>query len=202
MQRKFRHVIHDRPGIVPFPPHWSLDVLLECDRAVRVLASAFKNQSLCLIFPSTLRNTHDWIVKTTWDIDRYCDFLGTKQSGQNAKVEDELLKKFPPLFRPNKLLEEPALITDMHGVGMLWFLPGLLTETRHDQLWSAVPVLTPHLKIVKSGNWRVGPNFFKPRQECTMKPGCVSLAPAWFHQGYAVSVLFCSVSIFLSSEDR
>lgn len=129
-------------------------------------------------------------VKTTWDIDRYCDFLGTKQSGQNAKVEAKLLKKFPPLFRPNKgLLEDPALITDKHGVGMLWYLPGLLSQTRHDQLWSAVPVLMPQLKIVKAGNWRVGPHFFKPSQECTKKPGSVSLSPAWFHQGYGVSLM-------------
>lgn len=45
METKFRHTLSGKTGLVPFPQYWALDDLLECDRAVRILAAAFKNQS-------------------------------------------------------------------------------------------------------------------------------------------------------------
>lgn len=128
------------------------------------------------------------LVRTDWDIDRYCDFLSKRQSGRNVKAEAELMKKFPPPFSHGHLLEYPALITDRHGIAMVWYLPGLLTSARHNTLWATIPTLEPHLIIKsKSKNWRVGPEFFKPPGLCKLKPGSVSLSPAWFHQGYTVS---------------
>lgn len=46
MEKKFLHTIYGKTGVVPFPQYWSLDNLLECDRAVRILAAAFKNQGV------------------------------------------------------------------------------------------------------------------------------------------------------------
>lgn len=45
MQRKFQHAINDMVGHVSFPLSWPLDVVQECDHAVRILVSAFRNQS-------------------------------------------------------------------------------------------------------------------------------------------------------------
>lgn len=125
-------------------------------------------------------------VKTAWDIDRYCDFLGHRQSGQGSQAEEELRKRFKPLFNELSFLDAPALITDKHGVALVWYLPGMLTKDRQTQLWTAVPVLDQHIKVTKGGNWRTGPKLYKPRDQCVRKPGSVSLSPAWFHQGYTV----------------
>lgn len=55
MQQKFRHGINDIGGHVSFPLSWSFDVLYECDHAVRILVSAFRNQSKVTTVPP------DWI---------------------------------------------------------------------------------------------------------------------------------------------
>lgn len=54
MQQKFRHSINNIDGQVPIPKSWSLDVLIECDHAVRIIVLAFRNQSTwisLLVFP-------------------------------------------------------------------------------------------------------------------------------------------------------
>lgn len=45
MQEKFRRTLHEIREQVPIPKSWSLDMLLECDHSVRILALAFRNQS-------------------------------------------------------------------------------------------------------------------------------------------------------------
>lgn len=107
--------------------------------------------------------------------------------------------KFQPIFKPEAdclpLLKEPALFTDMHGVALLWHLPGLITEARHQQLWDAGRTLQPDLQIAKSSkNWRIGPQFFKDPSLCKRRPGTVTLSPAWFQQGHDVSRSFEYIS--------
>lgn len=191
MQAKFRHKVLGHTGVVRFPSDWPLSLLLECDHAVRVLTDAFRNQS-----ELSLLHNHKGVtfapVPTEWDVERYCDYLTMRQGGVNRKHEAELLDKFPPLHSgtPLPVLQDPAVLTDKHGVALVWYLPGLISEERHRDSWNSSRSLESDLTIVKSKNWRSGPQFFKSRSSCERRPGTVTLAPAWFQQGQHVSVAF------------
>lgn len=108
----------------------------------------------------------------------------------NTNHESELLTRFPPLFSGSQglpLLKDPALLTDKHGVCLVWHLPGLLMESRHKQVWATVPILEPDLTVKGVKNWRSGPRFFRNATECKVTPGAITLSPAWFQQGHDVS---------------
>lgn len=196
MQLKFLHMTKDLAGPVVFPPSWSLNKLMECDHAVRIITAAIRNP----------RESHDYFLvfsvqltrpvsldRLEWDIDRYCDYLTKHQSGGNNAAEAELETRFKPIPKQSgstPLLDVPGVLTDRHGVALVWHLPGLITEARHQQLWAAGLTLEPHLQIVRnSKNWRIGPEFFKPADQCNRRPGTVTMSPAWFQQGHDVSSL-------------
>jgi hypothetical protein len=70
-------------------------------------------------------------VSTKWDAVRYTDRQGTRMDGMNQAKEADLLKEYPPIYEPSHLLTEPAIVIDMHGRILLWFLKDCLTTDRH-----------------------------------------------------------------------
>jgi len=51
-------------------------------------------------------------------------------TGQNAKVEGQLLKKYPPIFSLAKYKIKPCLVKDKGGNIILWYIPGAVTMQR------------------------------------------------------------------------
>lgn len=74
-------------------------------------------------------------VRTTWDADRYADFI-IGHSTINEATEARLKAEFPPLFSEPTLLVQPGIITDIFGKILVWYLPAILHPRR--QVWSIV----------------------------------------------------------------
>lgn len=56
------------------------------------------------------------------------------------------------------------------------------------QIWQDLTLLEKSLRINKSCNsWRVAPTFFRV-DDGWMKPGSMSMAPAWFQQAHEVDI--------------
>jgi hypothetical protein len=70
------------------------------------------------------------LEKTIWSAPEYASNLTPKCTGQNEKVEANLLKKFPPIHNPTQYEFTPHIVTDVNGKGLEWYLPGILTEAR------------------------------------------------------------------------
>jgi hypothetical protein len=87
------------------------------------------------------------------------------------------------------VIDSPTVITDVHGTPLLWYLPGLLTKDRREEVWGAAHLIEGKLELQgTSKNWRVGPQFYKKPEDCERPPGTLSLAPAWLLQGHDVSI--------------
>jgi len=142
---------------------------------------------------------------TQWSADDYVGDLTVRQTGQNAKVEGKLLKKYPPIFGCTRYEMQPCTVKDKEGNIMLWYLPGALTKQRSvsslyplfrrglkfsihgkTQMWEDMPIVDRSLRVHQScKNWRVAPTFFRA-QEGWLKPGSMSMSPAWFQQAHEV----------------
>lgn len=58
------------------------------------------------------------------------------------------------------------------------------------EIWESLKILEPSLKIQPSSkNWRISPLHYKKRTADMLKPGTVSMSPAWFEQGHDVSLI-------------
>lgn len=134
--------------------------------------------------------------------------LTERATGQNIKFEGKLLKKFSPIFAPTRYEMQPCIVKDKDGNIMLWYIPGAITTQRavsplslscncfpagprltdrgQTKVWEDLKVLEKSFRINKSGtSWRAAPTFFRA-EEGWLKPGSVSMAPAWFQQGHEV----------------
>jgi len=50
--------------------------------------------------------------------------------GQNQRIEDQILKKYPPIYISIVHKTAPFVVTDMHKNGLVWYLPDILSGTR------------------------------------------------------------------------
>lgn len=133
---------------------------------------------------------------------RYCDTIGVALTGQNQKTEDQISAKYPPIYLSIEHKTAPFVVTDMHKNGLVWYLPDILSGTRQAcnpgrcqsilnplqmQIWKSLKILEPALRMTeKTTNWRNHVMHYRPAEHCQLKPGTVSLSPAWFQQGHEV----------------
>jgi len=145
--------------------------------------------------------------KTKWSAKDYVDDLTKRATGQNLPVEAKLLKKYPPIFSPTTYHLAPSTVQDEDGNLMLWYIPGALTTQRavssvslffcrapgvdrgvinKTQMWQDLFMLQRSIRI-NSGctGWRASQTFFRA-EGGWLKPGSVSMAPAWFQQAHEV----------------
>ena len=98
---------------------------------------------------------------------------------------------------------KPCTVKDEVGNLMLWYIPGCFTVPRsvscllvpprstvtavkQHQMWKNLKTLQRSLLIKKNVNsWRVAPTHFRV-EEGWLKPGSVSMSPAWFQQAHEV----------------
>lgn len=71
-------------------------------------------------------NTHADIVP--WDIEEYSQAVGRRNYGRHAQDEATLQEEFPIPHIGH--LTEPAVIVDIAGRILTWYLPGLLNRER------------------------------------------------------------------------
>jgi hypothetical protein len=69
-------------------------------------------------------------VRVPWDIARYSQRLPKVQrgNGMQATIEGQW-ERYPP-FHPKVHLSDPAIVVDMHGRIIAWYLPDVLTRER------------------------------------------------------------------------
>ena len=140
--------------------------------------------------------------QTEWDVDRYADRLTRRNDGKNANIEMNLQARYPPMYPEKRFETNPMVVTDQHQNAILWYLPQVLTRRRQvgyltslkinlidlqDTLWNAIEELSPILKTEsQSTNWRTAAGLYRPAAECRLKPGTVSMSPAWFELAHDV----------------
>jgi hypothetical protein len=148
-----------------------------------------------------------------WDATCYAAKLPRRAAKSDSKAskkkEDSLKKRYPPLN--GVAISRSCIITDMHGVVLAWYLPGILTDFRQARtlklsndrrkpdiyqgaILAATEKLYPLLK--KNGNknqkkksgtsWRNDPKIFNSGTQ--MPKGSVNISPAWFKRGHDVSM--------------
>jgi hypothetical protein len=139
-----------------------------------------------------------------WDITRYAERVPKNPSKSGTKGSNEkeaaLRKRHPPLNGFTASM--PCIIIDMQGFILVWYLPGILTDSRQAGLFflsdhsrkpdayqnamsAAQEKLHPLLKIPPHGSsWRNDRKFYYPGEG---PQGSVNLSPAWFQQGHDVS---------------
>ncbi|KDR66959.1 hypothetical protein GALMADRAFT_80357, partial [Galerina marginata CBS 339.88] len=124
-------------------------------------------------------------------------------NGRNKDTEDRLKKKFPPIHAEVQQYDTPGVVTDIDGVALTWYLPGIIGRNRRQAImWEALSVLEPELQLNKSSNqWRVGPKYYRSSPANTLKPGTASFAPAWFEQGHDTEKYPLRVSKALVKKD-
>jgi Oxygenase domain of the 2OGFeDO superfamily len=131
--------------------------------------------------------------------------LTPRATGQNSKFEAKLLKKYPPIFTPTRYEMHPCIVQDKDGNILLWYLPGAITMRRavsfffhilavgfrglpmaQSQTWEDLKILERSLRIKACKSWRVSPTYFRAKSGW-LKPGSISMAPAWFQQAHEVT---------------
>ncbi|KAF9529989.1 hypothetical protein CPB83DRAFT_734135, partial [Crepidotus variabilis] len=118
----------------------------------------------------------------SWSATEYVKHLSARCTGKNKIVENKLLNKFPSLPQGN--YAKPMVIRDSQGNILLWYLPSIFTMSRAAQMWKDLRVIQPSVKVdKKSSSWRVSDTHYRS-QPGWLKPGNVSLAPAWFQQAH------------------
>jgi len=69
----------------------------------------------------------------------------------------------------------------------MWPWPLWVLSPLQVQIWKSLKILEPALRVdEKSANWRNHVMHYRPAEHCQLKPGTVSLSPAWFQQGHKV----------------
>ena len=67
----------------------------------------------------------------SWDADRYAGHLSVRQSGYNASTEAKLAKHYPvDAQNVGRVMSESAIIHDLNGKILLWYLPEVLEAGR------------------------------------------------------------------------
>ncbi|KIM43470.1 hypothetical protein M413DRAFT_9523 [Hebeloma cylindrosporum] len=184
MNKRFQAIIQKQEIAIPFPREWSIPLLMDCNLAVDVVARAFGNR-----------------VSTGWDAHDYVGQLSPRNTGQNPAVEANLRKEFPPIHEKLREYNTPLLVTDKNGNALTWYLPGAVSRSRQDLMWSALKLLEPELKVKHTDQWRTAAENYRDPRESELKPGTVSMSPAWFEQGHDTEKYALKVSRPLVAED-
>jgi hypothetical protein len=72
----------------------------------------------------------------SWDADRYAGHLSVRQSGYNASTEAKLAKRYPvDAQNVGRVMTESAIIHDLNGKILLWYLPEVLEAGRQVCIW-------------------------------------------------------------------
>jgi hypothetical protein len=159
-----------------------------------------------------------------WDATYYSESLGNRAFKTNTKAGLKKEKALRELYSPRNgdRITKPCIVTDMHGVILVWYLPGILDDSRQVGLFihrlylrgdpdisqgamSAAteklhPLLRKSLKASsKKRSWRGNKAHFhaEPEDKRKMPSGVLNLSSGWFQQGHAVSVP--AGEVFLSS---
>jgi hypothetical protein len=117
----------------PLPPDdISLAFLVELELLAGVLARAYHNPSQQILFLARaiclMPNSE---VRMPWSVRDYCRNMTLRPSGFDSALEQELLKKFPPLNNPPfPTTFVPSCILDIEGSILSWYLPNCLTLDR------------------------------------------------------------------------
>ena len=125
--------VRREPPKVQLPETWPLQFRVEVHHLVRVLLDAFSNQSGSLECCVLYLGIEILTERTTWKIGDYEARLlqkGVRCSGQNEKVEAEMMAEFPPIGNMLGREDQPLVITDAEGTLLVWYLPGLISQTR------------------------------------------------------------------------
>jgi len=75
-------------------------------------------------------------VYLSWSIEEYADTLTSSQNIRSAEHEQDLFRRFPPLFSSVNgallpLQDEPCTIVDSKGIIVLWYVPNAITRARN-----------------------------------------------------------------------
>jgi len=55
------------------------------------------------------------------------------------------------------------------------------------QMWNSLKTIEQGIKIQKnSTSWRINDDYYLKASDCRIRPGTVSVAPAWFQQAHVV----------------
>ena len=111
----------------------------ELDRIALTLVDAFLNPGKYFpLVDHTYRQAEAALaVKIDWDFSRYVDELpkqptfldeGAVSATVPQSKEIRLLEKYPPLNGVK--ISKPCIIVDKQGIIMLWYLPGILNDSR------------------------------------------------------------------------
>ncbi|PPR03995.1 hypothetical protein CVT26_001039 [Gymnopilus dilepis] len=137
----------------------------------------------CDIAIRVLTQAYHNTVKINWDIEKYITKISPKNNGRNDTAEAAIGREFPPFSDGSETYDRPMSIIDSKGREISWYLPGAISSHREPS----------------STNWRVGKEFYMPRAAGHLKPGTVSLAPAWFEQAHDTDKDKLRISATLSS---
>jgi hypothetical protein len=98
--------------------------------------------------------------------------------------------------KPVTFIGEPAIIIDMFGRILTWYLPDVLSVIAQESMWVKCRCVRPALAVSlggsKSGSkgkteWRKR-HFIQKTEDTLLQPGVISLSPGWFAQGNDVSL--------------
>ncbi|KII83092.1 hypothetical protein PLICRDRAFT_119857, partial [Plicaturopsis crispa FD-325 SS-3] len=103
--------------------------------------------------------------------------------------EASLRQRYPAAQIKPGIIGTPMTVVDMHGVILLWYLPGALCKNRQETIIEHTARLEPLLRESVSkhvgGNWRTDPALYSAADKCVKVPrGCINVSPAWFQQGH------------------
>jgi len=207
VKEKFINKIHSKGGANPFPGSWTLEFLQECDHAVNILVAAYLNRGECNLHIPFYLVKHHFPEKTVWLGEDYATSLTPKCTGRNELFERNLDNQYPPIHFPSKHVADPCTVTDSWGNSLVWYLPGILTERRQvstfkmycasesrsddfaiikNMLWNSLKDVQSSFSIDNSSSsMRVSPMYYRKSHK-GLKPGNLSLSPAWFQQGHEV----------------
>lgn len=154
-------------------------------------------------------------VLLNWDGRRYAEKLpkmpGRRGSKASIQKEASQQRQYPPL--PNKdRMSDPGVIVDKHGIILVWYLPGILMESRQVGLFAVFrcnskpvlqndiikateklnPLLKKSLTEANDADWRNNKRNFK-QAEAHLCLGSINISPGWFQQGHEVSVSACRI---------
>ncbi|KAF9545935.1 hypothetical protein CPC08DRAFT_649217 [Agrocybe pediades] len=104
------------------------------------------------------------------------------------KIELKLQQEFPPIFNGEKNIYEPTIVMDCNGCILLWYLPGIFPEETQADLFQSLQSLEKSM-VIKPGStsWRASEVHFQRKEEW-LKPGNITLSPAWFQQAHESSL--------------
>ncbi|KAH9027147.1 hypothetical protein EDB85DRAFT_2148689 [Lactarius pseudohatsudake] len=176
---------------MPIPPIMlPVSLVVELDCIAKTLADAFLNH-----------------VKINWDATRYAMRLPKKSSAPGTKTakaaEESIRRQYPPLSSSataEAARSGPHIVVDMDNVILVWYLPGILNDSRQSKITAATENLRPLLRSHQTGaSSHANCENFHPGTD--VPTGMITLSPAWFQQGHQAAAIFQSEAAMNWLED-